>query len=199
MSKKTILCGILLLSLSNLFAQEKEKHWIGLETDPISTVFGASTLSAVIEPQKVPHWSLFLNIVSADFPNWIVDFLNPKNKGKGFDTKIKIGGGFAVDYFINEEREGFYFGMINLFFNYQIRELNAPTDESNNFLSHNVIPRVGYRWYPSNKSKFYVNPFLGMRYKNALQNPLIFDSGEYLEYEPAGIQPFGTIHIGYHF
>lgn len=189
---KIIICCVLVSTLSQIHAQEKEKSWIGLETDPISTVFGARTLSVVVEPQKIKHWSLFLNIVSADFPKWMDDFLNPNNKGKGFDTKVNIGGGFAIDYFIKEKREGVYIGLINLFFNNEIARNNL----SDKVLTHNIIPRIGYRWYPFKKEVFYINPFLGMRYEYTWQNTLIVDSEEFT---PSGIQPFGTIHIGFHF
>lgn len=189
---KAILCSILILCVSNLIGQEKEKKWIGLETDPISTAFGARTLSAVIEPQTVNHWSLFLNIVNADFPNWMDDFLNPKNKGKGLDSKINIGGGFAVDYFINTERKGIYLGLLNLFFQNEV----ALNNSKGKLVTHNLIPRMGYRWYPFDKVNFYLNPFIGLRYEHAFQNTLTVDG---IEFRPAGIQPFGTMHIGYHF
>lgn len=194
--KKIILVGILVSSFSKIHAQGKERSWFGLETDPISTTFGARTLSAVVEPAKMGHFSLFFNVVNADFPNWMDDFLNPKNKGKGLESKIKIGGGFGGDYFVKEEKEGLYFGLLNLIFEYQVRQSTGPSDESNTFLTGNLIPRIGYRWYPSKKVNFYINPFLGMRYEYAMQNPLIYDTTEYL---PAGVQPFGTVHLGYHF
>ncbi|KJD31195.1 hypothetical protein PW52_16770 [Tamlana sedimentorum] len=190
--RKILLCCVLVLNFSKIYAQEKEKSWIGLETDPISSAFGAKTLSVVIEPQKSHHWSLFLNVVNADFPNWMDDFLNPKNKGKGFDSKINIGGGFAIDYFIKEERKGVYLGLINLFFQNEISRNTV----SGKVLTHNIIPRVGYRWYPFKKAKLYVNPFLGLRYEYSFQNTLMIDGAVFT---PAGIQPFGTIHIGYHF
>ena len=190
--KKSLLGCAVLFSCFSLFGQDKEKHWIGLETDPISTVFGARTLSAVIEPPKIKHWSLFLNVVNADFPNWMDDFLNPKNKGKDFESEINIGGGFAIDYFIKEEREGTYFGLINLFFQNEISR-NAT---SQIILTHNIIPRLGFRWFPFQKNNLYINPFLGLRYEYSLEKIQFVDGQEYL---PAGIQPFGTVHVGYHF
>ena len=193
--KKKIVLSLLMLANFGLFAQEKDKHWIGVETDPISTVFGARTLSVLIEPPKIEHWSLFLNVVHADFPNWMDDFLNPNNKGKDFDTWIRIGGGVGLDYFTKEEREGLYFGLLNLFFQNDIISKNQ-NDVPKSVLTHNVIPRVGYRWFPFQKIRFYVNPFVGLRYEYSLGEPQFIDGKEFLA---AGIQPFGTVHIGYHF
>lgn len=171
---------------------QKPKTWLAIETDPITTLFGATTLSVLIEPQRVGNWSLSTNIVAADFPDWMDNLLNPANKGKGFDTRIAIGGGFAIDYFLKAEREGCYVGFINLFFQNKVEKGGASGD----VLSHNIIPRVGYRWYPFERSNFYVNPFLGIRYEYLPKHRLIV-GGE--EFEAAGFGPFGTIHIGYHF
>ena len=64
---------------------------MAIETDPMTTFFGAKTISFIYEPNKPKHWSLFTNVVSADFPDWMDDLLNKNNKGKGLDTKVKIG------------------------------------------------------------------------------------------------------------
>ena len=181
----------LLLGISQGAAQS-ERKWLGIETDPISTAFGALTLSVVVEPKAAKHWSLFMNIVSADFPNWMDDFLNPNNKGKGFDSKINIGGGLAFDYFLKEEKEGFYFGLINLFFQNEVRQ----NDTTETVITHNIIPRLGYRWYPLKKINIYLNPFVGLRYEHT---PGSTKSVDGTVFEPAGIQPFGTLHIGFHF
>lgn len=193
MTKSTLfLSGLFLLFHFRASGQNQGNSWMAIETDPISTVFGAKTLSILVEPTQLPHWSLFFNVVNADFPDWMDDFLNPKNKGKGFDTKIGIGGGFAFDYFLKTERKGLYLGLINLFFQNDIT-LN---DAKEKILTHNVIPRVGYRWYPFTKAAFYLNPFLGIRYEYALEGAVRIENQEFT---PAGLQPFGTLHIGYHF
>ncbi len=171
---------------------QKNQSWLAVETDPMTTVFGAKTLSVVIEPERIKHWSLFLNGVSADFPNWVNDLLNPHNKDKKFDSKIALGGGFAVDYFMKPERKGYYIGLINLFFNNQVTGDN----ETKEVMSHNIIPRVGYRWYPFKKTDLYLNPFLGIRYEYLVKEQIIV-GGE--EFKAAGFGPFGTMHVGYHF
>ena len=193
MTKCTLfLSGLFFLFFFSASAQNQGNSWIAIETDPISTTFGAKTFSVLVEPAQLPHWSLFVNVVSADFPDWMDDFLNPKNKGKGFDIKIGIGGGFAFDYFLKPERTGLYFGMINLFFQNDITLNNA----TKKILTHNVIPRAGYRWYPFSRTAFYLNPFFGFRYEYALEGALRIENQEFT---PAGIQPFATLHIGYHF
>ncbi len=163
-----------------------------METDPVSTMFGAKTLSFIVEPQEIEHWSLFLNAVSADFPKWVDDLLNPKNRTTGLETKIILGGGFAIDYFPKVTRKGYYFGLINLIFNNRI----IGSSETKESLSHNIIPRIGYRWYPFTKANFYINPFLGLRYEYLLDDHVTVNGQKF---RGAGFGPFGTVHIGYHF
>jgi len=169
--------------------QDQRHKLVALETDPISTLLGAKTLSVVLEPKRPGHWSFFLNGVTANFPDWVDDVLNPNNKNKGFATKISFGGGFAVDYFLKEERKGIYVGLMNLFFDNNVR--NGGLQKS--ILTHNVIPRLGYRWYPLNQKTLYLNPFVGIRYEYSL-NGMTTIKGQ--KFEAAGLQPFGTIHIG---
>ncbi|MGD1847983.1 MAG: hypothetical protein ACFB10_21530 [Salibacteraceae bacterium] len=190
---KTSIAILFLFSL--IMAQgvaQTTRTWIGIETDPITTAFGARTLSAVVEPPKVAHWSLFLNVVRADFPGWMDDFLNPQNQDKGFESRVNIGGGFAVDYFLNEDRKGTYFGLVQLFFENKVSRNQA----SQTLLTHNLIPRVGYRWYPFSKANLYLNPFAGLRYEYAPRGDFSVDG---TAFEAAGFQPFGTLHLGYHF
>lgn len=186
------LFAMVLLVLTFQAHAQNERKWIAVETDPMTTLFGAKTLSALFEPPKMRHWSLFTNAVAADFPVWMEDFLNPKNKGQGFDTQISFGGGFAVDYFLKPEREGYYFGIINLLFNTKVQS-GATTD---NLVSHNIITRLGYRWYPLESSGFYLNPFVGIRYEYLWSDQALIENKKY---EAAGFGPFGTVHIGYHF
>lgn len=191
--KKTIFaCATYLFFCLTMYAQESREAWLALETDPFSTVLGAKTLSIIIEPNIFNHWSVFSNVVSADFPGWVDDFLNPKNRGKGFDSKINLGGGLAIDYFIREDHQGIYIGLINLFFHNEISR-NGFFEKSK---SHNVIPRVGYRWFPFEKKRLYLNPFLGMRYEYSIGEDIKLDG---VTFKAAGFQPFATMHIGYHF
>ncbi|MEM9897552.1 MAG: hypothetical protein AAF789_14420, partial [Bacteroidota bacterium] len=146
----------------------------------------------IAEPRGLEHLSLFANVISADFPDWMDNLLNPNNKDQGFDHSISIGGGAALDYFLRANREGLYFGMINLFFNNEV----ARGGQSVSILSHNIIPRAGYRWYPFKTTTFYLNPFAGFRYEYLISEEVIVDGSAY---DGASLQPFGTIHIGYHF
>ena len=188
-------CKLLLLVLMLCFGlpmTAQQANGFAIETDPVSTVLGARTISLLLEPSQLPHWSFFTNVVQADFPDWMDDFLNPTNKDKGFETKINIGGGFAVDYFLQAQREGLYFGLLNLFFQNEVSRAEA----SEKVMTHNIIPRVGYRWYPFQKSAFYVNPFVGLRYEYAWDTAVRLEGQEF---SAAGTQPFATVHIGYHF
>ena len=114
--KQIVLLSVLLSFICVCASAQRELRSIGIETDPFSTVLGARTISCVIEPPKVKKWSLFLNVSKASFSDKIDDFLNPKNKENGLGTQIKWGSGFGIDYFKKENRDGVYFGVINLFF-----------------------------------------------------------------------------------
>ncbi|MEO0727321.1 MAG: hypothetical protein AAFZ63_22430 [Bacteroidota bacterium] len=189
---KIILASLLLLMVIPCIGQELERNWLAIETDPVSTALGARTLSVIVEPSTIDHWSLFLNVVRADFPDWMDDFLNPNNKGENFTSRITIGGGFALDYFPKQSRDGLYFGLINLFFR---NEISRNTTQRS-ILTHNIIPRMGFRWYPFEKTKLYLNPFFGLRYEYSWQKESTVDG---TLYSAAGLQPFGTLHLGYHF
>ncbi|MBO6523508.1 MAG: hypothetical protein JJ971_06780 [Balneolaceae bacterium] len=189
---KTLAAFIFTISILVTSLTAQPLSGIHVETDPLTTVFGAKTVSLVFESEKVEHWSLFTNVVSADFPDWMDDFLNPKNKGKDFDTRIKLGGGLAIDYFFSPEKEGLYVGVINLAFNYQVQK-DGSTEE---ILALNTIPRIGYRHFFAKNKNWYLNPFAGFRYES------LFDKSKMIsgsEFKPAGLQLFGTVHIGYKF
>ena len=89
---------LLVLIPTSITAQTTGRHWLALETDPFTTAFGARTISLMVEPQGVEHWSFFANAVQADFPDWMDDFLNPRNNGKMLDARIAAGGGIALEF-----------------------------------------------------------------------------------------------------
>lgn len=173
------------------YGQNTEKNMFSLETDPFSTVLGAKTIWGMYHPKSKAHYVFGLNLFTSDFSNKVDDLLNPKNRDKGFETKVKIGGGFSVDYFFAENHEGYYIGITNLLFNNEV-ELAS---ETQTFLTHNVVPRAGYRWHPFPKLGLYLNPFLGLRFEYAFKN-IQFEEDKF---RAAGLQPFGSIHIGYRF
>ncbi len=117
---------------------QRGKIGLAVETDPISTVFGAKTF--LIEPHEIDHWSWFVNVVSADFPKWMDDLLNPKNKTIGLETKIKPRGGFAIDYFLKAKKNGCYLGVINLLSRNSANS-GLESKECPSSLSHNINPR----------------------------------------------------------
>lgn len=173
-------------------AQQRASKWLFIETDPVSMSIGARTLWVGVEPPEFRHFSVAFNISSADFSNQIDDLLNPHNQGKGFDARVKLGGGMAIDYFFKANKTRFYIGMIHLFFNNEVSLKNKMAT----FLTHNIFGRTGYRWYPFKKASFYLNPFIGFRYEYLPQGKeMIVDR----EFKAAGLQPFGSVHIGYHF
>ncbi|OJJ15122.1 hypothetical protein BKI52_39325 [marine bacterium AO1-C] len=183
--------GWCLIATPQVQAQESQQ-WLFIETDPMSTIIGARTLWLGIEPSKLSHFSFAANITTADFSNDIDDLLNPHNKGKGLDARVKIGGGLAIDYFFQKQQEKWYLGIINLLF---VNEVSL-NNQQMTALTHNVFGRVGYRWYPFQQKGFYVNPFLGFRYEYLPNGRVMLENQLF---EAAGLQPFGSVHIGYHF
>ena len=183
--------GFCLVINARIQAQESQR-WLFVETDPMSTLIGARTIWLGLEPNKLPHFSLAANITTADFSNDIDDLLNPHNKEKGFDTRVKIGGGLAIDYFFQKQQEKWYVGLINLLLVNEVSRNNQQITA----LSHNIFGRAGYRWYPFKQKGFYVNPFLGFRFEYLPNGRVILENQRF---EAAGLQPFGSVHIGYHF
>jgi len=189
---KSIFLGLLALFVPLLASsQAPDRGWLAIETDPMTTAFGAKTLSVLVEPAATPHWSFFGNAVRADFPSWMDDFLNPKNKGKELETSIAFGGGLSADYFLSETRNGWYVGVLNLLFNNEV----AHSSGSYRVATYNIIPRFGYRM-PLYKHWLYLNPFAGLRYEYLLQDAPATDAAAF---EAAGLQPFATVHLGIHF
>lgn len=178
---------------NNSFGQEIDKSSFSLEIDPISTLLGAKTIWGVFHPKSNAHYTLGLNLFTSDFSNKVDDLLNPKNKGKEFETKVKVGGGISIDYFFTENHEGYHIGVANLLFNNEVSLFSEPQS----FISHNIIPRLGYRWHPFSKKGLYLNPFLGLRFEYAFRKVQFQPQG--VEFKTAGLQPFGSIHVGYKF
>lgn len=176
---------------NNSYSQTIEKSVFSMEIDPISTVLGAKTIWGMYHSKSKANYVFGLNLFTSDFSNKVDDLLNPKNVDKGFETKVKVGGGMSMDYFFAKNHEGYYIGIANLLFNNEV-ELAS---EAQTFLTHNVVPRVGYRWYPFPKLWLYLNPFLGLRFEYAFKT-IQFEQDEF---RAAGLQPFGSVHVGYRF
>ncbi|MBV6646088.1 MAG: hypothetical protein KI790_11605 [Cyclobacteriaceae bacterium] len=189
---KKLLFVLLLLASKLTLAQGRETKSVAIETDPTTTIFGARTLSIIIEPESLGHFSIFTNVVTADFPTWIEDLINPRMANKAFEAQIKIGGGFSVDYFLDADRTGWYFGLLNLFFKNQV----SRNEQRQTFTTHNIMPRIGYRWFPFTNNNIYLNPFFALKGEYKLSGNNLVDGQRY---KPQPIYAFMTVHIGYHF
>ena len=135
---------IIFLAISSLQIDAKAQNSeFAVEFDPITTAVGAKNLLLYYEP-KESHWTFSAIGFSADFPEWVTDFMSHKNKGKGFDYEIKPSLGLGTDYFVNKNKTGAHYGLILFLWNYEVSRNNQTAEFSN----LEILPRAGYRYFP---------------------------------------------------
>ncbi|MEZ4364109.1 MAG: hypothetical protein R3B48_28305 [Kofleriaceae bacterium] len=192
MSATRAALGLALALLTSVSPARAERGPVAVEFDPITTTLGARNLLVHIEPAAVPHWTFGVIAFAADFPDWVDHLMSYRNRDAGFDSRIELSGGVATDYYLDAARHGVHVGVIAFVWNYRV----ARNGDVARFANLEVLPRVGYRYFPFLEVALYLDAFAGLQTELRLTGDDVVDGSEV---KTTPILPFGTVHVGYHF
>ena len=194
MNKLIIVSVLLTIAVfqTNAFAQQSKTR-ISLEIDPATFVFSGYSAHIRVQPSNTQHVLVGAGVYAMQLPDLIVD-LNPKNQGKGWTSKIKLGYGLFGEYYFDEVNQSWFVGGQVSLQDYQIT--NIENDSEANFTNFLLMAYGGYVWKPFQKSPFYLKPWAGVGYTTKISGGARINEKEY---DIAPITMFVTLHLGYTF
>ena len=189
MIKQILLVALVIFNLS-LRGQNETKHQLSIELDPAPYLLGGYSVSLKYSAENTPKIAYMAAIYQSDFPDGM---MTETNKDKGWtDMKIETSYAAFLEFYLNEERKGFYFGPSVFWYNksVELESVNSRTEFST--IYPNI--RAGYIWYPFKKLDLYLNPWctIGSEINLDEQNQL---NG--VEFETNAFNYVVALHIGY--
>ncbi len=170
--------------------QNKTKHQFSVELDPAPYILGGYSVSLKYSSANNLKIAYMASIYQSDFPDGM---MTKTNKDKGW-TGMKIETSYAtfVEFYLNEERKGFYFGPAVFWYNKSvaIETINRRTTFSS--IYPNI--RAGYIWYPFKKLGLYLNPWFNIGSEINLDKKNQLNG---IEFEPNKFSYIVALHIGY--
>lgn len=191
MIKIAVVLTLIVVSFS-LSAQTSLKNQFSIELDPAPYILKGYSVSLKFSPKRTPRIAYMASIYQSNFPDGL---MSKSNREKGW-TNLKLSTSYAafMEFYLTDERRGVHFGP-SLFL-YTKSVMLKSTGERTNFSSLYPSFRLGYSWYPFQKTTIYVNPWLNVGSeiniddKNRL-NDIVFKSNTF--------NYIVALHIGYRF
>ena len=171
---------------------DRKLGWVSVEFDPITTPLGARNLLVYLEPPALPHASFGAVAFASDFPGWVDDLMGYRNRGEGFDLRVRPSPGVVADWYLGEDRAGWHVGAFAFYWRYEA----ARGGDVARFQNLIAMPRVGYRWFPFDRLPVYLDPFVGAMFEARAGGESDLDGSRV---RPSPVLPFATIHLGLHF
>lgn len=191
MKKLKFIVASLFLS-ANVLGQHESTSQLSVELDPAPYILSGYSVSIKYSPKQTPRVAYMASIYQSDFPDGMMTKVNTE---KGWTSmKLKTSYAAFTEFYINEERKGFYVGPSVFWYNKsaELKSINSRTEFST------IYPnaRIGYIWYPFKKMNLYLNPWfnIGSEINVDQQNQL---GG--IEFEPNKLNYILALHIGYSF
>ncbi|MDX2470694.1 MAG: hypothetical protein QNL04_08995 [SAR324 cluster bacterium] len=183
--KKTLLLILWLgYSTTNGFAFD-----LIFEADPMPFLFNGSSKAVAIKPNSEGHWALWMAEFDMELPEEMIN-LEKKNKDQGFSHVITPSKGLSLDYLLNPDLDGLYFGAGHFIINNEV----SLGDETQTFeITYNFV-RVGYYWQISKSFLFHL--WLSAGPQSITEGTNLFDGATY---EVAGTRILGGPHFSYKF
>lgn len=191
MKKLEVFIFSIFISIS-MAGQTQEAAHFAIELDPAPYILKGYSVSAKYSPAKTPKIAFMASIYQSDFPDGMMTKIN---KDFGWtDMKIKTSYAAFIEFYVNTDRKGFYFGPSVFLYNKSVEfEL---VKERTSFVSFYPNARAGYIWYPFKKINLYVNPWFNIGSEINLDHK---NQIGVIEFEPNKLTYIVALHIGYSF
>ena len=113
-----------------------------IEGDPFPYVFDGSSLAFSVKPSNDGHWSIWAAQFEMNLPDEMIGLVKD-NQGKGFTHRITPSRGASLDYGVNTDSSGFYFGLGGFKI---INQISLGTETQEFAISYKFF-KVGYSWF----------------------------------------------------
>ena len=189
--------NVILLIFINLAANaqcdsvaNQSNNYLALELDPAPFILGGCSFSVKYSPEKFNHIAFTGSVYCSKFPDRMMSKSNYEN---GF-RNLRINTSYALfaDYFIKQNRTGFYFGPSVFLYSKSVGTIAS--SEVADFKSIYPNLRIGYVYKPFKRNGFYINPWFNFGKELALDNNNSIAGKEFSS------NPFSyilAIHLGY--
>jgi hypothetical protein len=192
MMKKIGIFILWLFLTVNVLGQNQEEAQLAIETDPAPYILNGYSISIKYSPRRTQKIAFMASIYQSDFPDGM---MAEANKEKGWtDMKIETSYAAFVEFYLNQERKGFYFGPSVFLYNKSVELETTASRAEFSTIYPNI--RVGYIWYPFKKLDLYLNPWLNMGSEINLDDKNQLNG---IEFEPNKLNYILALHIGYSF
>jgi hypothetical protein len=164
---------------------------LSIASDVTPWLLNGYSAIVMLEPKNTPHLRLGAEAWGMRFPEAFIELV-PENEGLGWHRDIDAALAIAADFHPAGGGRGWHAGLI-----VNTMRSTVSRDGYNNqtsFWTTELLPRVGYRWFPLPDRGLFVNPWLGAGLLKQLSEPSAIGGATYTE--PL-IQPLGTIHVGW--
>lgn len=167
---KSLLLIAFLVLAGRLNAQDSLKTHFTLATDVSPFSFGGYSFKAGITPKKTPKMEFALEAFSMEIPEMVIN-LNSNNIDAGWEEKVDNGIALYIDKKLGSKRSAFWAGAGFVYLNHTAKN----NLETNNYQQMEYLARVNYKWFPFEKSNFYVNPYIALAGRHKING----DNGNY--------------------
>lgn len=187
--------GIIVFSLFlavSIFGQKSEPAQLSVEIDPAPFILKGYSVSVKYSPKRTQKMAWMVSVYQSDFPNGM---MTKVNRDRGWtNMKLKTSYATFVEFYLNQERKGFYFGPSVFWYNKSV-----DLQSVNNRIEFSTIypnARIGYVWYPFRNLDLYVNPWFNVGSEINLDAKNQLDG---IVFEPNKLNYIVALHIGYSF
>ncbi|MCA0366219.1 MAG: hypothetical protein LCH67_19435 [Bacteroidetes bacterium] len=191
---KYLVCifSFFVFSLANGQSDSLTHSRLSLEIDLAPFILKGYSFSLKYSPKKFRKLALMGSVFSSDFP----DAMMRKSNQKKHFTNLKFGPSFAIfsEYYFKNIKTGFYAGPAIFLYNNSVSMLQKTEIAKFKTLYPNI--RLGYLWYPSKKTGFYLNPWFNVGSEINLDNK---NQIEDINFEPHRLNYVLALHLGYTF
>ena len=170
----------------SLKAQDTLKNHFTAAVDLSPFSFEGFSVKIGVLPKKVKQTELAFEVFSMSIPEAVIN-LNPKNANTGWEEKVKTGIAFYVDKKLGTRRSSFWAGFGGVHLNHSASNGTSVF----HYQQLEYLLRINYKWFPFNKSGFYINPYIALagRHKVGGENgayaltPFLIIPSVYLSWE----------------
>ncbi len=135
-------------------------------------------------------WRVGLEMWGMNMPTSLVE-LNPANVDKDWTRRVDLALALYVDHHLRPDNAGWHVGLA---FD-ALRSTVQREQQSASFWSLELLLRGGYRWFPFEGERLFVNPWAAVGPLLALEEPEVGG----VTFDELPFQALATCHVGWRF
>lgn len=166
---------------------------LSIEVDPVTFLFKGYSFHIRYQPMFADRFLVGIGTYAMDLPEHVLS-MNRKNRGKGWDPRIRSAYVVTAEFYAKRANYGWFIGEQIGFQSFKVTN-NTELGSAASFNSLLLLTHVGYSWHPY-KGSFFVKPWMGLGFSRMIDGTnevgdIAYDTGPWF--------PFFTVHLGYTF